>query len=143
LKEAGWSTVRQATLQTGSYLDRRVAVDVGEGINQNVAVRFNAFYEQSDTFRDFGHLERYRINPTISLRPTDDTKLKLSYEFFHDERLADRGNPSQGLGPAATRFNPTTPFVSSVSSFFVSPLYNGTYANVHTVMGPGQSGRCA
>ena len=114
LKEADWSTVREVTVQTGSWSDRRVAVDVGQGINQNVAARFNAFYEASDTFRDYGHLERYGINPTFSFRPSDDTKIKVSYEYFHDERLADRGNPSQGLrprrAPSSTRFNPATPF---------------------------------
>ena len=69
-------------------------------------MRLNAFYEGSDTFRDYGHLERYGINPTVTLKPTDDTKIKLSYEFYHDFRLADRGNPSQGLPGGATRFNP-------------------------------------
>jgi catecholate siderophore receptor len=137
LKEADWSTVRQVTLQAGSWLDRRVSVDLGRGINENLAVRLNAFYEQSDTFRDFGHLERYGINPTLTLKPNEDTKVKLSYEFFHDERLADRGNPSQSFDDkvAPTRANPTALFVSNVSTFFGSPIYNGTYANVHTVMG--------
>ena len=61
-------------------------------------------------FRDFNHLERYGINPTVTLKPDDITKIKLSYEYFHDDRTADRGNPSQGLPGGATRFNPTTPF---------------------------------
>ena len=69
-------------------------------------MRLNAIYENSDTFRDYGHLERYGINPTVTLKPSDDTKIKLSYEFFHDFRLADRGNPSQGIPGGATRFNP-------------------------------------
>ena len=89
-------------MQTGSWNDRRVTLDVGQAINENVAVRFNAFYENSDTFRDYGHLERYGINPTVTLKPDDDTKIKLSYEYYHDDRLADRGNPSQGL-PGARR----------------------------------------
>ena len=72
-------------------------MDAGQAVNQNVAVRFNAMYENSDTFRDFGHFERYGFNPTVTLLPSDDTKIKLSYEFYHDFRLADRGNPSQGL----------------------------------------------
>ena len=61
------------------------------------------FYEGSDTFRDFGKLERYGINPTVTLKPTDTTKVKLSYEYYHDERTADRGNPSQGAVPAPRR----------------------------------------
>lgn len=138
LMEADWTTVREATVTVGSYLDRRIAVDVGQGINQNVAARFNAFYEQSDTFRNFGHFERYGINPTLSFKPTDDTRIKLSYEYYHDERLADRGNPSQSKNNAvptaanamAMRFNPAEPFVSDRSAFFGSPVYNGTHVDL-------------
>jgi catecholate siderophore receptor len=138
LKEADWSEVRQVTLQTGSYLDRRVAADLAHGVNQNVALRFNAVYEQSDTFRDFGHFERYGINPALTLKPNDDTKIRLSYEHFHDKRLADRGNPSQAVNavaPGSTRFNPASPFVSNIATLFGNPNYNGTRVNLHSVMG--------
>ena len=84
-------------MQTGSYGDRRVTLDVGQAVNENVAARLNMFYEGSDTFRDYGYLERYGINPTVTLKPDDNTKIKLSYEYFHDERTADRGNPSQAF----------------------------------------------
>ena len=137
LKDADGTRVYEATMQTGSYGDRRVSLDAGQAVNENVAVRLNAFYEGSDTFRDFGHLERYGINPTVTLKPTDDTKIKLSYEFYHDFRLADRGNPSQGLpGAGATRFNPTTPFAPNgdLSTFFGSPIYNSAKVEVQTAM---------
>jgi catecholate siderophore receptor len=137
LKEADWNTVREATLQTGSWGDRRVTLDAGQGINENVAARLNMFYEGSDTFRDYGRLERYGFNPTVTLKPNDTTKIKLSYEYYHDWRVADRGNPSQALSataPAATRFNPTTPFVSNFSTFFGSPAYNFARSDVQTGM---------
>jgi catecholate siderophore receptor len=136
LKDADGTRVYEATAQTGSYGDRRVSLDAGQAVNENVAVRLNAFYEGSDTFRDFGQLERYGINPTVTLKPTDDTKVKLSYEFYHDFRLADRGNPSQGLPGGATRFNPTTPFAPNgdPSTFFGSPLYNSAKVEVQTAM---------
>ncbi|WP_081851097.1 TonB-dependent siderophore receptor [Bradyrhizobium sp. URHD0069] len=136
LKDADGTRFYQATMQTGSYADRRVALDAGQAVNENVAVRLNAFYEGSDTFRDFGHLERYGINPTVTLKPTDDTKVKLSYEFYHDFRLADRGNPSQGLPGGATRFNPTTPFAPNggLTTFFGSPIYNSAKVEVQTAM---------
>jgi outer membrane receptor for monomeric catechols len=57
--------------------------------------RLNAVYEKSNTFRDFGHLVRCGFNPTITWKPDASTKIRLSYEHFHDERTADRGNPSQ------------------------------------------------
>lgn len=136
LKEADGTRVYEATMQTGSYGDRRVSLDAGQAVSENVAVRLNAFYEGSDTFRDYGHLERYGINPTVTLKPTDDTKIKLSYEFYHDFRLADRGNPSQGLPGGATRFNPTTPFAPNgdLTTFFGSPLYNSAKVEVQTGM---------
>jgi catecholate siderophore receptor len=136
LKEADGTRVYEATMQTGSYNDKRVALDAGQAVNENVAVRFNAFYENSDTFRDYGHLERYGINPTVTLKPTDDTKIKLSYEFYHDFRLADRGNPSQGLPGGATRFNPTVPFAPNgdLTTFFGSPFYNSAKVEVQTGM---------
>ncbi len=100
LKEADGNRVYEATAQTGSWGDRRVTLDAGQAINDNVAARLNMMYEGSDTFRDFNHLERYGINPTVTLKPDDDTKVKLSYEYFHDDRTSDRGNPSQAC-PAA------------------------------------------
>jgi catecholate siderophore receptor len=136
LKEADGTKVVEATMQTGSYGDRRVSVDAGQAINENVAARLNAFYEGSDAFRDYGKLERYGINPTVTLKPSDDTKIKLSYEFFHDFRLADRGNPSQGIPGGATRFNPNAPFAPAgdLTTFFGSPFYNYAHVEVQTGM---------
>ena len=137
LKEADGTRIYEATLQTGSYADRRVSLDAGQAVNENVAVRLNAFYEGSDTFRDFGHLERYGINPTATLKPTDDTTVKLSYEFYHDFRLADRGNPSQGIPGGATRFNPTVPFAPNgdLTTFFGSPIYNSAKVEMQRGIG--------
>jgi catecholate siderophore receptor len=136
LKEADGTRVYEATGQVGSYNDKRVTLDAGQAVNDNVAVRFNAMYENSDTFRDYGHFERYGINPTVTLKPTDDTKIKLSYEFYHDFRLADRGNPSQGIPGGATRFNPTVPFAPNgdLTTFFGSPIYNAAKVEVQTGM---------
>jgi catecholate siderophore receptor len=136
LKEADGTRVYDASAQTGSWGDRRFTLDAGQAINPDVAVRLNAFYEGSETFRDFGHLERYGLNPTVTLTPNDTTKIKLSYEYYHDERLADRGNPSQTPVGGATRFNPATPFAPAgdFSTCFCSPTLNIARANVQTGM---------
>jgi catecholate siderophore receptor len=138
LKEADGTSIYEASAQTGSFGDRRVSLDAGQLVNDNVAARVNAFYEGADGWRDFNHLERYGINPTVTLAPNDTTKIKLSYEYFHDERTADRGNPS--LTPAgvltATRFNPATPFAPNgdLTTFFGSPSLNVARAEVQTGM---------
>jgi catecholate siderophore receptor len=136
LKEADGVRRYEATAQTGSWGDRRVTLDAGQAINDNVAARLNVFYEGSDAFRDFNHLERYGFNPTVTLKPDDNTKVRLSYEYFHDGRTADRGNPSQGIPGGATRFNPTTPFApnGNFQTFFGSPTLNTAQATVQTGM---------
>ena len=63
-KEAEWSPTRELTVQGGSYGTRRGAVDVGQGVSEKVALRFNGMYENSDRFRRDVNVERYGINPT-------------------------------------------------------------------------------
>lgn len=144
LKEADWSNVKEVTVQTGSYKDRRVAIDVDQAINPNIAARINAVYEGSDAFRQYGWLERWGINPTVTLLPNDTTKVKLSFETFHDARTADRGNPSQAVINAAPtaanaaflRANPATPFApgGDLTAYFGSPSLNIARADVNTGM---------
>lgn len=140
LKEADGQRVYQTTLQSGSYGDRRFTLDAGQAVNPDVAVRLNAMYEGSDTFRQYGKLERYGLNPTVTLKPSDVTTIKLSYELFHDERTADRGNPSQALtnvAPGSTRFNPAAPFAPNgdLTAFFGAPGLNQSYVDLNRVMG--------
>lgn len=135
LKEADGTRVYEASAQTGSYNDRHFTLDAGQAINENVAVRLNAFYEGSDTFRDYGHLERYGFNPTVTLQPTDNTRIKLSYEYYYDNELADRGNPST-MNASTTRFNSAVPFAPNgdMKAFFGSPTLNTTHAIVNQTM---------
>jgi catecholate siderophore receptor len=148
LKEADWSNVKEVTGQTGSYFDRRATVDLDQAINQQLAVRLNAVYEKSDTFRQYGWLERYGINPTLTYKPDEATKIKLSFETFHDERTADRGNPSIAFAPlpltgpnaavnaALLRANPALPFAPNgdLTAFYGSPGVNVARADVNTGM---------
>src|SRR4029077_3029470 len=74
LKEADGQRIYEATMQTGSYADRRVTVDAGQAINDNVAARINLMYEAGDTFRQYGDLQRWGVNPTLTVAPNDTTK---------------------------------------------------------------------
>src|SRR5690242_16155431 len=126
LKEADFTRIYEATAQTGSYWDRRVTLDAGQAVNENFAARLNVMYEGSDTFRDFGKLERWGVNPTVTYKPNDTTKVRLSYEYYHDERTADRGNPSLNGRPFAPN--------GDLTAFFGSPALNVARANVQTGM---------
>ncbi|HEY9267881.1 MAG TPA: TonB-dependent siderophore receptor [Methylotenera sp.] len=97
-KEAGWDPVRELSVTYGAYDQKRATIDIGNGINDVAAFRLNAVYEDADSYRDGVNLERYGITPTLTIKPTDNTKIVLSAEYFKDKRIGDRGMPSIGSG---------------------------------------------
>ncbi len=99
-KEAGFSSLREITLQGGSFGNKRFTTDFDQPINTKVALRINGLYENSNSFRQDVNLERYGINPTATLVLSPRTAIKIAYEYFHDTRVADRGIPSFQGKPA-------------------------------------------
>lgn len=93
-KEAGWDPIRALTLSYGAFDHRRGTVDIGNAINDTAAFRINAVVENSDSYRDGVNTERYGINPTFTIKPSDKTKIVLSAEYFDDKHTGDRGQPS-------------------------------------------------
>jgi catecholate siderophore receptor len=93
-KEAGFSALREFAFQGGSLGNKRLTADLDQPINNRLAFRLNGVYENSGSFRDHVNLERYGINPTATIVVGPKTAVKLSYEYFHDGRVADRGIPS-------------------------------------------------
>ena len=93
-KEAGFSALREFTFQGGSFGARRFTTDLDQPINNRLALRLNGLYENSGSFRNGVDLERYGVNPTATIVVGPKTAVKLSYEYFHDGRVADRGIPS-------------------------------------------------
>ena len=95
-KEAGWTPVNEIVAQYGSFSQKRIAIDIGRPINDIAAFRLNAMYEHSNSYRNGVELERGGVNPTLTIKPTAQTKIVLSGEYFMDNRTADRGIPSFG-----------------------------------------------
>ncbi|MBP0118652.1 MAG: TonB-dependent siderophore receptor, partial [Candidatus Nitrotoga sp.] len=118
MKEADWKPTREITAQVGSFDTKRVALDVGQGVNEVVAVRLNAVHEDSGSFRNGVELKRSGINPTVTIMPTEKTKVVLNAEYAKDDRTADRGIPSTGVGTVAS---PNGPLKTDPSTFFGDP----------------------
>lgn len=97
-KEAGWDPVRELSVTYGAYDQKRATIDIGNAINDVAAFRLNAVYEDANSYRDGVNLERYGMTPTLTIKPTDNTKIVLSAEYFKDKRIGDRGMPSTGSG---------------------------------------------
>src|SRR5215204_3439454 len=62
-KEAGFSSLREITLQGGSFGNKRFTGDFDQPLGNKVALRLNGLYENSNSFRDGVDLERYGVNP--------------------------------------------------------------------------------
>ncbi|MCX7187516.1 MAG: TonB-dependent receptor plug domain-containing protein, partial [Proteobacteria bacterium] len=101
-KEADWNPVREVTLQGGSFNTKRVMLDVGQGVNEVVAVRLNAMYENSGSYRDDVTVKRQGISPTVTILPDARTKIVVGAEVFQDSRVVDRGVPSYNGLPLST-----------------------------------------
>ncbi len=99
-KEAGFTPLRELTVLGGSHLNRRFTADFDQPIRDRVAFRMNGMYENSDSFRKYVNLERYGINPTVTVAATADTMVSVGFEHFHDGRVADRGISSFNGRPA-------------------------------------------
>jgi catecholate siderophore receptor len=119
-KEAGFTPLQAFSVVGGSYDDRRATVDLNQPLNNVFAVRLNGVYEQSDTFR-VDDLKRYGVNPTLTYRPDERTRVLLSYENFHDYRTADRGVPAYAGRPVD----------ADVHTFFGDPSQSDTRAVVN------------
>lgn len=122
-KQAGFAPFRELTLQGGSFNNKRIAVDLNQPFNDKTAFRLNGVYENFGSFRDFVSLERYGLNPTLTIAPGKQTKITLGYEYFRDYRTADRGIPSFQGQPADT----------DISTFFGNP--NDSYVRARVNLG--------
>jgi len=105
-KEAGWDVVNQVTASYGMFDQRRIGIDVGHILSEDIAFRLNAVYENSNSYRDGVNLERYGVNPTFTIKPSEKTKIVLGAEYFMDKRIGDRGVPSIATVATPTATNP-------------------------------------
>lgn len=114
---------RELTLQVGSWDQFRGTFDLGGPFNGAAAYRITGVFEDAGSYRDDVTLRRYGLNPTLAYAPDAATTLRFGYEYFHDERVADRGVSS---------FN-GRPLAAAPSTFFGDPRRSRSDASVHSV----------
>jgi catecholate siderophore receptor len=119
-KQPEWATIREGSLTLGSWKNRRATADLGQAINDQVAVRVNAMVEDSGSYRNDVEIKRKGINPTVAIRAGANTSVVLGYEHFRDDRTADRG---------ITSFN-GAPVDTDPSTFFGNAALSPTWARV-------------
>lgn len=122
-KMATGSNKREISFQTGGWNEYRGTLDVDQAINDSFSLRITGVYEDSESYRDAVTIERYGVNPTATWLINPSTKLTAGYEYFKDERVADRGVPSYQGRPLAT----------APETFFGDPSQSPVSAEVHSL----------
>jgi catecholate siderophore receptor len=75
--------------------------DVNAPIGESAGVRVNGVYEEFRSHREFYEGRLIAANPTLRLLAGANTGVILSYEHIDDERVVDRGIPSENGRPLA------------------------------------------
>jgi len=98
-----------------------LAGDGNLALGGGAALRLNATYEAFDNHRDFfgGHF--VGVAPTLGFELGERTKITLAYEYAGDDRVIDRGVPSQNGRPLS----------GYDRTFFGSPTLNHGTVDAH------------
>ncbi|HEX8380717.1 MAG TPA: TonB-dependent receptor, partial [Allosphingosinicella sp.] len=92
-KRSSFRAYREAALQGDTEGGFRLTGDFDQPLGKTIGLRLNGVYENAESFRRDVGIERYGVNPVLGFG-FGDTRIDVSYEFFHDRRTADRGIPA-------------------------------------------------
>ncbi|WP_280358698.1 TonB-dependent siderophore receptor [Pseudomonas sp. BN606] len=100
-KKPGFDPKRELGVSFDSEGKRRTQFDAGWGDQQqrDKAFRVTGAFEDSDTFRDDGYIDRKAIAPSAFFKLSDDLELNLGATYLYDKRLIDFGIPALGDRP--------------------------------------------
>jgi catecholate siderophore receptor len=96
-KKPGFDPKQEVGVTFDSEGKRRTQFDAGWADQQqrDKAFRITGAYEDSDTFRDDGYVDRKAIAPSAYFRLSEDLELNLGATYLYDKRLIDFGIPGQ------------------------------------------------
>jgi iron complex outermembrane recepter protein len=110
-------------VQGGSYGFFRTTADVNGagdfdplGTGGYLAARVNLAYQNTETFRDFSHIERTLLNPVLTYVIDDCTAITYEFQYLIDRRLFDTGVAAVGGQPT------TNPVLLAAGVGFVNGL---------------------
>ncbi|OAI02802.1 TonB-dependent siderophore receptor [Methylomonas methanica] len=91
--------------QFGSFSEFRTTVDATGPLDKDKTLlyRFNAAYDEGNSFRDFVDHERVFIAPKLTWRPNDRFEANVEIEKRHENYTEDYGVPVLGNRPVTNR----------------------------------------
>jgi catecholate siderophore receptor len=100
-KKPNFAPQQEVGVSFDSEGQRRTQFDAGWADQQqgDKAFRVTGAFEDSDTFRDDGYIDRKAIAPSAYFRLSDDLELNLGATYLYDKRLIDFGIPARDGRP--------------------------------------------
>ena len=118
-----FTTVNMGVDTFGAY---SAEADANFAASDTVAFRLNAYYQGLNNHRDFYDGESFGFNPTMTVAFNSQTRGTFSYEYVDDDRVVDRGVPSQVVAGG-----PNVPLEGFEETFFGSRDQNLTTLEAH------------
>jgi catecholate siderophore receptor len=132
-KEAVFHPFHEVTLQGGAFDHKRATADFAQPAGGRVAMRVNAMFEDSGSFRTRVGLRRYGVTPTVTFTPSSRTKVVASYQYLNDTRVADRGITSWHGRPVDV--DPSTYYGNPDDSHVAAAVHVGAVTVEHRAGG--------
>lgn len=98
-KVADGRDVRALEVVLGNFGQARIAGDLGLVLTDAISMRLNTLAEYSANFRDFSDIRRRGLSPALRMEVGDTTRIEFFGEYFTDDRIVDRGIPSEAGRP--------------------------------------------
>jgi len=143
-RQANGQDVHALTAQFSGEGGGRVTGDFGMAIDEMASFRVTGVYEDSESYRDDVTYQRNGVNPTFLLQIDPSTLLRVGYEYYDYEFVADRGvssfngrplnvDPSTFFGDPAR--SPTTTTVNALNLHFEHEFNGSARITNHTLWG--------
>ena len=81
----------EISMQAGSFDYYKPSIDFYGPLSKSIAYRFNASYENSDSFRDFVKNERLYINPSFLFLISNKTQITVQGDYLNADWTPDFG----------------------------------------------------
>jgi iron complex outermembrane receptor protein len=92
-KTPNFRNSREVGFRVGSYGQIRPTVDFEQILDkkESISFRFNGAYERNDGWRTYVNNEHFYINPSLTWKIDDKTKLSVEMDYLNGDNTPDRG----------------------------------------------------
>ena len=81
----------QLQAELGSDDHKRIQGDYTNGLSDDFAFRINGAWQDSDSFRDYVHHDKFVITPSLYYQINDNSSLTYEFEYVDQQQMYDRG----------------------------------------------------